>query len=85
MACGCPVVVSRGAAVHEVLTDQKTALLFPARQPEALATAVERLISNPALRKQIAEQGRQLILKHYNWEEFARQIAKVSEEVSRSH
>lgn len=83
MACGTPVLVSRGAAVHEVLTDKQTALLFPARQPAALANAVELLINDATLRNAIAQQGRELILKRYNWEQFALQMDGVFEEVLR--
>src|SRR5205807_10109801 len=60
MACGCPVLVSRGAAVHEVLTDGDNAALFPPRNPEALAVAIESLVRQPQLREKIAENGMEL-------------------------
>src|SRR5262249_61806924 len=47
MACGCPVLVSRGAAVWEVLTDQRGALLFSARHPASLAGSLQFLIPPP--------------------------------------
>jgi len=81
MACGCPVLVSRGAAIHEVLTDQQDAVLFPARDPEALAGAVALMMDDPGLRLQVAQTGRNLILTTYNWEQFGRRIAAVCEEV----
>ncbi len=82
MACGCPVLVSKGAAVHEVLTDSETAILFPPRQPEMLAQKIELLMAQPGLREKIALQGRELVLTKYNWEQFARQVADVCAEVS---
>src|SRR5262249_987320 len=54
MACGCPVLVSRGAAVCEVLTDQQDAVLFPARDSSALAGRIELLITQPELRCEMA-------------------------------
>jgi glycosyltransferase involved in cell wall biosynthesis len=75
MACGTPVLVSQGAAVHEVLADNENAALFPARNPTALAEKIELLISEPQLRSEIAHAGLHLVRTRYNWEEFARQVA----------
>src|SRR5205807_8534240 len=55
MACGCPVLVSRSAAVHEVLTDNENAILFPARNPQALAEKIDQLATQPELRQRIAQ------------------------------
>jgi glycosyltransferase involved in cell wall biosynthesis len=81
MACGCPVLVSRGAGVHEVLTDGDNAVLFPPRSPKALAMAIEALASQPQLRRQIAQNGMQLARDTYNWDRFARQIHRTCDEV----
>lgn len=78
MACGVPVVVSRGAAVQEVLADNENAVLFPARNPAALAERIELLISQPQLRAEIAHAGLQLVRTRYNWEQFAHQVAELS-------
>ncbi len=83
MACGRPVLVSRGAAVHEVLTDGENALLFPPRNPEALAASVQELISQPPLRNRIAQQGMSLVRTKFTWEQFARQIEEVCKEYLR--
>lgn len=82
MACGCPVLVSRGAAVHEVLTDNINAVLFSPRDPEALADRIETLLGQPHLRRQIAESGMQLARTVYNWEQFAMQVFHICEELS---
>lgn len=79
MACGCPVLVSQGAAVHEVLTDNENALLFPARNPQVLAQKIDRLAAQPELRQKFGQAGMALVRTTYNWEQFARQIAQVCE------
>jgi glycosyltransferase involved in cell wall biosynthesis len=81
MACGRPVLVSRGAAVHEVLADGENALLFPARNPDAIADRIQELITQPALRARIAQQGMNLVRAKFTWEEFARQIEEVCNEL----
>ncbi|MGC2697266.1 MAG: glycosyltransferase family 4 protein [Candidatus Angelobacter sp.] len=77
MACGCPVLVSQGAAVHEVLTENETAILFPARTPAVLAEKIDYLVGHPDERARIAQAGMALIRTTYNWEQFARRISEV--------
>lgn len=83
MSCGTPVLVSQGAAVHEVLTDGENALLFPPRNPDALAARIHELATQPALRARIAQQGMELVRTKFNWEQFARQIEQVCKELVR--
>jgi glycosyltransferase involved in cell wall biosynthesis len=47
MACGLPVVASRGHALEEVVGD--AGLLVDARSEEELAAAMERILTDPAL------------------------------------
>jgi glycosyltransferase involved in cell wall biosynthesis len=77
MACGCAVVVSRGAGVHEVLTDQVNAVLFPPRDPVTLANRIEALINDSGQRHEIAQNGMRLARETYNWDRFAEQIEAV--------
>jgi glycosyltransferase involved in cell wall biosynthesis len=82
MSCGCPVLVSTGAAVHEILTDTVNALLFPPQSPEILATKIEWLVAQPQTRGEIAQRGMGLVRTTYNWDRFARQIEDVCGEVA---
>lgn len=81
MACGRPVLISRGAAVHEVLTDQENAVLFPARNPEVLSQKIELLANNPQMRQGIAQKGMTLARTTYTWNRFAGQMVAVCKEV----
>jgi len=85
MACGRSVLVSQGAAIHEILTDGKDALLFPARDPAALAQKIETLVTHPQERATIAAAGLQLIRTEYNWRRFAEKMADVFEQVAGAH
>jgi glycosyltransferase involved in cell wall biosynthesis len=74
MACGCPVLVSRGSGVHEILKDQENAILFSPRDPKTLADKIEMLAGNPKLRNDIAGKGMNLARETYNWDQFTRQV-----------
>jgi glycosyltransferase involved in cell wall biosynthesis len=84
MACGSPVVVSQGAAVHEVLTDNENALLFPARMPKALAEKIELLATQPEVFRKIAQAGMTLVRTTYTWDRFSNEIAHICDEFAQS-
>jgi glycosyltransferase involved in cell wall biosynthesis len=66
LAAGRPLIASRVGAVAEILTDGEHALLVPAGDPEALVSALRRLIDDPALRARLAEAGRRLVVTRYS-------------------
>jgi|GEM_PF-4219422 len=53
MAAGLPIVATTVGGVPELLTDNKTALLTPPADPQALARALALLLMNPALRQSL--------------------------------
>ena len=58
MAAGLPVVACRAAAVPEVVRDGETGLLVPTRSPVALAAALERVLTDEGMRKEMGMAGR---------------------------
>jgi glycosyltransferase involved in cell wall biosynthesis len=85
MACGCPVLVSRGTGVHEVLTEGENALLFAPRQPEVLAQKIELLISQPKLRRGIAQIGMQMVRNEYTWTNYAARVSQACKQLVSFH
>ena len=61
MALGTPCISTNVTGIPEVVRDGETGLMVPQCDPEALAAAIERLLTNPALRVQLATQARRLI------------------------
>ena len=64
LACGTPLVTADSEAARELLTDGADALLVPAGDPEALATAVRRIAGDPALADRLGAAGRQTYEAH---------------------
>jgi sugar transferase (PEP-CTERM/EpsH1 system associated) len=58
MATGLPVVATRVGGAHELVVPGETGLLVPAEAPEAMADAIELLITDAAERSRMAEAGR---------------------------
>jgi Glycosyltransferase len=59
-------------------------LLVPPGDPEALAEAIGQLLSNPALRTEMGQRGREAILNGYTWDHNAERIEVVLKSVMRN-
>ena len=57
LACGVPLVTADTPAARELLTDGESALLVPPGDPEALADALRRVMTDPALARRLADGG----------------------------
>jgi rhamnosyl/mannosyltransferase len=83
-ACGKPVVATRlGTGVEFANLDGQTGLNVPPRDPEALANAVNRLLANPALRREMGEFARQRVEREFQAEQTARREFELYQEVLR--
>jgi glycosyltransferase involved in cell wall biosynthesis len=80
MACGCLTIVSRGAGVHEILTDAKNSILFQPRNVPQLASKIELLANAPDLRRKIARAGTTLAREVYTVDHFAEEIEQIFEQ-----
>ncbi len=57
-ACGLAIVATDVPGCREVVEHERTGLLVPVRDPEALAAALERLVRDPALRARLGASAR---------------------------
>jgi glycosyltransferase involved in cell wall biosynthesis len=57
-AAGCPVIASRVSGLQDVVKDGETGLLVPPGDSQAIAAAVIRCLTDPALAAAIAAHGR---------------------------
>ena len=55
LAAGCPIVATRVGGVPEIAEDGVSASLVPAGQPQGLASAIEAVLTTPALATRLAE------------------------------
>jgi glycosyltransferase involved in cell wall biosynthesis len=57
-ACGLAVIATDIRGCRQAVSDGQSGLLIPLRDPARLAAAVEQLVIDPPLRKQMGEAGR---------------------------
>jgi glycosyltransferase involved in cell wall biosynthesis len=84
MACGTPVVVSKGAGASEVLTDRVNSLLVDPGNPAQIASAIRRIAENPLDWKELSREGRRFVEENITWEKYARKMREEMEAVCSS-
>jgi glycosyltransferase involved in cell wall biosynthesis len=81
MQAGIPVVASNRGALPEVLGD--AALLPDPLDPDALAEALQRVVSDDSLRAQLVERGSALV-QRYTWDDSADALAALYARLARA-
>jgi L-malate glycosyltransferase len=71
------------ASACEVVADGHTGLVVPRDDPEALATALRRLVADPALRRALGRAGRQRVQQHYEWSHSVDHMLRTLEAAAR--
>jgi len=76
MASGVPVIASRLSGIPELIEHEVSGLLADARNTEGIASALQRLGSDPLLRQQLGEAGRKTVRENFNLEVGARRVLR---------
>lgn len=76
MACGLCVVSTDVGGIPYLLEHGQDALLVPADSPEAMAAAVERILTEPGLAERLSFQGRRKV-EQFDWIVILPQWEKV--------
>ncbi len=76
-----PVVALNVTGPSELVIDGETGFLVPVGQTEAIASAILRLIENPALREQMGEKAKERIIRNFPVEKYVNDVENVFAEV----
>lgn len=76
-ACGLPVVAVRGGGVPEFVDDGRTGLLVPPRDPAAMATALQRVLTDHDLRVRLVASARARVVERLTVQQQAEATAAV--------
>jgi glycosyltransferase involved in cell wall biosynthesis len=82
MACEVPVIAFAAGALPELVADGETGILVPPADVAALAAAIKRLVENRELRLRMAKAARKRVLQKFNWQQAAKQVLEVYQEVA---
>jgi glycosyltransferase involved in cell wall biosynthesis len=77
MACYTPVVAADIPGVNSVMDIGKSGLLVPKQDPDAISSAVLKIISDPNMVKSMGARGRELVETKYDWPIISKEIEAV--------
>lgn len=77
LGCATPVVVTEAGSLPEVVGRDQGGLTVPPEDPEALALAIHRLLSNPQLALEMGRLGRKRMEELFSWERTAKDTLEV--------
>lgn len=70
MACGKPIIATRMGALREVVQDGENGFLVPIANPPLFAQAMEKMITDPVLRKKMGEKSHSLIQERFRLDKW---------------
>jgi glycosyltransferase involved in cell wall biosynthesis len=73
LGCECAVVATDLPAMQDIIEDGKTGLVVGQGSPEQIANAVVRLAGDPTLRRSLAINGRDHVMKRFDWEAISQE------------
>lgn len=76
-ACGVPAIVSDWPGSRATIEPGVTGLVVPPSDIEALAMAIDRLLSDDALREQMSQAAVQRARAHYGWSGIGDQLEQL--------
>ena len=79
-----PVIASRIGGIVDIVADGETGLLVPPGDETALASALERVLSDPALARRLGEAGRERLAERFNWDAITARWDAVYRSLARS-
>ena len=80
MSAGVPVIASRVGGLLEVIRDGETGLLVP-NEPAAIASAMEKVLGDPDLRRRMGAAARQTVMDRFTVGQMVRRTMEVYQQV----
>ena len=77
MAAGRAIVASRVGQISQVLEHERSALLVPPDDPDALGAALLRLVDHAELRQRLASNARADAIERHTWRQNAQRVLDV--------
>jgi glycosyltransferase involved in cell wall biosynthesis len=83
MASRLPVVATAVGGIPEIVINNQTGILVPARNPQALAEAILKLYHDREFGRHLAQKGYDIVHQKFSAESMADRIIDVYEKIAR--
>jgi glycosyltransferase involved in cell wall biosynthesis len=82
MMVGLPCVTTHVGSIAELAVHDKTALVIPPQDVDALASSIRKLLSEPEARERLGKEARAHCVQGYSYERMLDEMERVYREVS---
>ena len=72
MRYGKPVIASNVGGIPDIVVDGESGILVPQKDPQALAAAIRRVLTDPNLARELGRSGYRYAREHFSWESVER-------------
>lgn len=79
MSAGLPVIASNFPLWREIIEGSACGICVDPLDPPAIAAAIDRLVDNPDLARQMGENGRKAVQERYNWGQEEKKLLALYE------
>lgn len=77
LAAGTPVVAANTGGLPEIVHHQKSGLIVPPKNPDALADAIIELAKDPARREEMGQYGKQFVFQEFDPVRLTDQVEEI--------
>ena len=81
MMHGLPIVYSNLPTFHLVAGESNAGIAVDPTQPQQIADAIERFVSDPNLAREMGKNGQRTILEHFNWDLEWRKLRELYDDL----
>lgn len=81
-AYGKPVIAGRSGGTVDAVLHEQTGLLVEPGDPDSVADALLRVLSDPGLAKYLGENGKKRVESELNWTHFTAKLAAILENLA---
>jgi glycosyltransferase involved in cell wall biosynthesis len=86
MAAKTPVLASDVGGIPEMIVDGETGQLIPSREPTVLRDALDELLDQPELLREMGAAGhRRLLEQEWTWQRHAERVTEIHRDVMTEH
>jgi GT2 family glycosyltransferase len=82
LACGTPLVTTDNGGCREYARDGETALVVPPQNARAMAEAIDRLLNDETLAKELSTNGLDAVEQDFDWERRTDALAEILDGVA---
>lgn len=81
MACELPVIATRVGGIPEVVEEGRSGILIDKKNVDSLKDAIESLIKNESMAKEMGINGRKNVENNFSWYRNAKEVVQTYDEI----